>query len=106
MGKMKLIIIFEENSDGRDWSRLNGTCVDTGIEFDNELYGRCRNGDIVDSDGSPIECKSDSLYIALDDALPAYGDFLTPQEREEQENNKCEFCGKDDDRRLVGKKVK
>ena len=47
--------------DGRKWYKLNGTDYGTGYEFNNDEFGLCDDGVIIDCDGYPLTDGSNVL---------------------------------------------
>lgn len=43
-----------EANDPRVWYKIDGTDLGTDWEFDNEEFGVCDDGTIVDSEGYPL----------------------------------------------------
>ncbi len=59
----------EENVDGGKCFTLNGTDYGTGYEFEDDTFFLTRDNKILFDDGTPIECESDYVYIAVRNVL-------------------------------------
>ena len=70
---VKLTENIEENCDGNICFTLDGTDYGTGYEFNNDTYFLTSDGGLLFDDGTPIECESDYINIAIRNVLREHG---------------------------------
>lgn len=46
--------IEKTENDGRQWYQITGIHDGTGCEFNNDEFGICEDGTIIDADGYPL----------------------------------------------------
>lgn len=70
-GKMNNLTVKFIEDDGRKWYTLNGYCIDTEVDFENETFGVNSDGTILDADGCPLT-SGDSQTIAVENAIERF----------------------------------
>jgi len=64
----KPTVKFIEKDENCKWYEISGTHYGTECEFENEVFGRCADGSIVDAENCPLT-PGDWQTIAVDDLI-------------------------------------